>query len=72
MNGESEFDVPDDYKLLLEFHAGHHGWFVPMEVRRRAYEALQEIVWLRTKLRILKQATPSSPPPPAASPPPSP
>ncbi len=40
--------VPGDYRLLLEFSVGDHGWFVPDAVRAQATLALQELVYLRT------------------------
>ncbi len=44
---EAGLSVPADYRLLLEFSVGSHGWFVPSEVREEVHRALQEIVFLR-------------------------
>ena len=42
------FAVPDDYKLMMEFSVGIHGWFVPDAVRKQAWRMIQELVTLRT------------------------
>lgn len=42
------FAITTQYRALLEFSNGLHGWFIPPTLRRQAADALQELVLLRT------------------------